>query len=455
MEKRKQLGQFFTTNTHVQNIMGGLIRNREGVALEPSCGAGDLVLTLEEHPFKKIVAVEYDTTQKSKSQKVATLYEDFFVYSSHIQHKFDTVFGNPPYVAWKNCTAETHKSAERIKTSYTSKVNLSVLFMHESINLLNPNGELIFIVPKEWFFATAAEPLREKFSAEGRFTHIIDCGEEKLFPDASVPSLLIFRWQKNDSTNILPHSSPYLLKYARTVSEAENNMYEDRYLMLTGQHNYLHVSPLLFPLISQWGTLGDYYEPKVGLVSGLDQVYKLDERTVRQVDESSVQFQVDTTRMRIPFLNVNDATGWEDIPASTKQYLMSHKKELLGRRIARFDETNWWKYGAVRNQEIMCSDRERFYAFAKTRSGEPFFKGEPGESFTGALVGLFAQENQPEGSLSLNSTVTLLNSAEYRKIFEGLMLVSGGRLSLHQRTLSDLPFPKNVTQLEQFYSIDK
>ena len=63
--------------------------------------------------------------------------------------------------------------------------------------MLQDDGELIFIVPKEWLYNTSAQFLRDYLCENGDFTHFIDCGEEKLFDDADVPALCIFRYQKN------------------------------------------------------------------------------------------------------------------------------------------------------------------------------------------------------------------------------------------------------------------
>ena len=436
---KKNLGQFFTVNPDVQAVMASLLVNRTGAALEPSSGDGDLVAVLEQFPYARIDAVELDPTKGGKS-KTSPTYQDFFLFASQALEagrSYDVIFGNPPYVPWKSVEPETVENAASVKAAYTDKVNLSVLFMDRALDLLAPGGEIVFIVPKEWFFATAAAPLRAKFATGGSFSHLIDCGEEKLFADASIPSLLIFRWVKGTK------SSPCL--FAPDLAVAKAGRYQTKTLSTTTAGLFCLLSPDLAADIAGWRTLCEQYAPKVGLVSAADAVFKLGDGV--QIETELVQYQVDTTRARARFLNANHIEAWADMPPQAAQYLLSHKPELLARKIAVFSEANWWKYGAVRNQEIMKTATARFYVLAKTRRADPAFVGSPCESFTGALLALFAR---PEALIPIEAAVKLFNSPRYREILAGMMLIAGGRLSLHQATLEELPFPRQEAELRRF-----
>lgn len=200
MTNKKQRGQFFTVNDTVLDNIMSLVEEPAGRTLEPSAGAGNIMKSfLQKFPNSKIEGWELDTSITPVDKNLNIVFGDFFVRAEKEHGKFRTIIGNPPFVAWKNVEEKTKASASLAKIGYSDKTNLYHLFMDKCIDLLEDDGQLIFIVPKEWVFSTSALPLRKKMLEFGTITHIIDGGEEKVFPDADVPALIIFRYVKTPS----------------------------------------------------------------------------------------------------------------------------------------------------------------------------------------------------------------------------------------------------------------
>jgi hypothetical protein len=239
--------------------------------------------------------------------------------------------------------------------------------------------------------------------------------------------------------------TPSICQYAPDLATAVVGKYQRRLFTVTAGGLFALLSPKLATEMTAWGTLGDQYLAKVGLVTGLRHIFTLPDEV--EVESEAVQYQADTLGRRSRFLNVNHFAHFAEIPPLAARYLLAHKEQLLGRRIIKFDETNWWKFGAVRNQKLMDSETPRFYVHGKTRSLQPAFVGQPGEAFTGSLLGLF---QKPSADITPAQAVALLNSPRYRQILAGLMLIAGGRLSLHPTVLVDLPFPRHQTDLRAF-----
>jgi adenine-specific DNA-methyltransferase len=65
-----------------------------------------------------------------------------------------------------------------------------------SIENLKDEGELVYIVPFNWFNSTFAESLRNYLVRNGYFEAIIHFGEYKLFEDCS-PNSIIFKYRKS------------------------------------------------------------------------------------------------------------------------------------------------------------------------------------------------------------------------------------------------------------------
>jgi adenine-specific DNA-methyltransferase len=428
---KKSLGQFFTRHGDVHTSMLKLVRHTTGRALEPSCGEGHLVAVLEEHrPGLELTAVEFDTSLEPVCD-TTVVFDDFFAFAAKTPH-FDVVFGNPPYVAWKEVLAPTRASAAAVKAPYSDKANLYHLFIDRCIDLLTPGGELVFIVPKEWLYTTSAAPLRAKITATGAITHLVDCGEDKLFSDASVPALLIFRFEKGAKGD---------LTYYPTLAAHLADEPQERRLLVRGER-WILLSPQTAELVSDWDVLGAGISVKVGLVTGLDAAFKLPAGS--KVSRRYVSEQVTTKRTAERFLDANACESFDALPRAVREHLEPHQEALLARRIARFDETNWWRYGAIRNAEAMGSSTRRVYALAKTRANDPFFT-HSAKHFTGGVLGLFLSELW-EG-VGEEEIVRLLNSALFRELLVGMFLTSADKVSLQPATLHDVPFPTGPEQL--------
>ena len=183
---------------------------------------------------------------------------------------------------------------------------------------------------------------------------------------------------------------------------------------------------------------------KVGLVTGYDKAYKIAKKN--SIEKSAIQKQVDTSKKITYFINVNNISKETDIPKNALKHLLSFKDSLIRRRISKFDESNWWKYGAVRNSELMSSKSKRFYSLAKTRSNKPFFTSSA-KFFTGGVLGYF---DKGKNDITVVEAVEMLNSIEYREIFYSYFFITRDKLSIQPSTISDLPWPNSKDQAKGF-----
>ena len=144
MHKINNLGQVFTPE-HIVSKMVGLIKNGNSI-LEPSCGDGIFLKYLTN---KNITGIEFD----AQYCPINALNIDFFDYD--ISNKFDTIIGNPPYIAGKNIINSTLSKINSNLITH-GKSNLYLYFIEKCINHLTENGELIFITPREFIKTTSS-----------------------------------------------------------------------------------------------------------------------------------------------------------------------------------------------------------------------------------------------------------------------------------------------------------
>jgi adenine-specific DNA-methyltransferase len=141
---KRNLGQFFTPQ-YLVDFCILLIKNKNGYLLEPSCGNGAFYKCMSD----KSTFIEIDKSVIT-SNKVLNI--DFFDFPT--SNKFDVIIGNPPYVD-NECFVVKHKTDIKVKA------NLYLYFIEKSFHHLSENGELIFIVPREFIKLTSAKYVNE------------------------------------------------------------------------------------------------------------------------------------------------------------------------------------------------------------------------------------------------------------------------------------------------------
>lgn len=176
------LGQHWTSSEIVK-FMVGLMKN-EGSILEPSAGSGRFLEQLPKHT----VALEYDPTVANSVHD----YEFGNFFDFPLNRKFDTIIGNPPYVAGKLLKKDWLCSWKGVSPK---TANAYVHFIDKCLEHLNPKGELIFIVPYTFLGDTSyGSKVRNKMLCMGSIT-------DYYIPNAKWESAnvgtCIFRFQKD------------------------------------------------------------------------------------------------------------------------------------------------------------------------------------------------------------------------------------------------------------------
>ena len=318
------------------------------------------------------VGLEIDTSKISDS-RVFNL--DFFDYNP--RKKFDTIIGNPPYVRHRDILPSTLK---KIDNPLDGRSNLYLHFIWRSIDLLSKGGELILITPREFLKATSAVPLNARLWADGSFTYFEDWGDHKIFPGFS-PNCVVFRWEKGRESKVLDDGRIFREKNGQIWFGPENS-----------------------------NLVSDYFDVKVGAVSGADWVYSHPSGDTSFVC-SRTRVSGETRRMIY-----NSA---KDHP-----HLEKYKSVLISRKVKEFDDRNWWEWG----RSYPHKNGLRIYVNGKTRQKDPFFVSEE-LAFDGSVLALFPRTH----TIDLEQAAVELNSADWNV----MGFVCGGRFQFSQRSLSN------------------
>ncbi len=149
LDKRKKFGQFMTPYDIIDQAIQPLDLSHIKNILEPSCGTGQFIDRLIDKEYNgKITGIELDTDiykiiKKSykKNKNVDILNDNFLTHK--FEETYDLVLGNPPYFEFK----PDHILKNEFNDVINGRVNIYMLFIKKSIDLLNPSGILIFVIP--------------------------------------------------------------------------------------------------------------------------------------------------------------------------------------------------------------------------------------------------------------------------------------------------------------------
>jgi len=364
------LGQVFTPPDVVHAMLA--LRQNKGSVLEPAAGCGAFMRELEPGA----IGIELDAHVAAADARVRV--GDFFAYST--ENQFASVIGNPPYVRFQSIRNDTRELLPM--TWFDRRSNLYLFFIAKSMLHLEKGGELIFITPRNFLKSTNAKRLNEELYAQGCITHFADLGDRRIF-NGFTPNCAIWRWER-DRAN-------------RETAMGNRFCYRD------GQ--------IWFGAHPRGGSLGDFFDVRVGAVSGADSIFA-------NARHANVKMVCSRTR----------TDGYERKMIYNKPcgYLEGFKSVLLGRRVRKFDESNWWQWGRA-----YCKrGGPRIYVNCKTRMAKPFFVSET-ESYDGAMLALFPKR----GDMRLGKAADALNKLDW----QSLGFVCGGRLLFTQKSLQNAP----------------
>jgi adenine-specific DNA-methyltransferase len=383
---KHNLGQYFTTHIVLKTQVFNFILNAPSNILEPSIGQGDLISFITD----KIQNVTFDMYEIDTNiqlldniQKNSVIYGDFM--KQAITKLYKTIIGNPPYV--------------RTKTG-----NLYIDFTEKCYHLLDDNGELIFIVPSDFLKLTSASKLLNIMMTNGTFTHIFHPNNEKMFENASI-DVIVFRYCKNSSIE-------------------KKVLYNDKTLYITNSNGLItfgeeeNRNSFIFQ---------DYFDIYVGLVTGKEEVYKNNKLGNIQILNGENKLDKYIYIEKYPCEN-------EEI----NNYLFNHKKELIERKIRKFNETNWYEWGALRNITAINTNagKDCIYIYNLTRKPIVAFVGKV-NYFGGSLIMLI-----PKKKCNLNNIVEFMNSNTFKNNF-----MFSKRFKIGHRSLSNSFIPSECLSL--------
>jgi hypothetical protein len=164
--------------------------------LEPSCGSCEFIHYLDKN-FKgrDITGIEkndyiYDKIKDMKfsKNKVKLFRKNYLEFTT--DKKYDLIIGNPPYFVMKKKEVD-----KRFLSLFDGRPNIFILFIIHSFDLLNNDGILSFVLPKNFMNCLYYDKLRGYIYKNYTILHIEDCKDDDFLETNQ--ETIIFIIQKN------------------------------------------------------------------------------------------------------------------------------------------------------------------------------------------------------------------------------------------------------------------
>lgn len=142
-----------------------------------------------------------------------------------IQHGFDIVIGNPPYIQIQKFSGQDIQKAwnDQNYATYCRTGDIYALFIEKGINILNNSGLLTFITSNKWMRAGYGDSLRDFLASKSLPAKLIDFGGYKVFEAATVDTNILITSKSPVETNnysSLHNKYPF---YACTIADDFNS----------------------------------------------------------------------------------------------------------------------------------------------------------------------------------------------------------------------------------------
>lgn len=295
----------------------------------------------------------------------------FFDYP--VYNEFNSIVGIP------HCLSYKHIINKDKLQGHGRNTNLYVFYIDKCLKHLGRNGELIVHTPSD--FLKNSPVLNQKIYQMGTITDVIHTGKA---------GQIIWRFAKDN------------FSYKTLVDGHWNN-----FISMNDQLMFLN-NDYSIPFT-------DLFTIRVGAISGFDEAFVSERGNIEFVTAKTPQ----TGLLKKVFFNEKDCS------------LVKHKEKLLGRKIKKFNEENWWTWG--RNHYI--SDEPRVYVPCRTRNAHPFFHHEC-KNYDSSVLAIFFKGRVKPGRI-----VNLLNKVDWNE----LGFKTGKRFVFSQKSLENIRLPKDFS----------
>lgn len=464
---KNKYGQYFTIPSIAEFMVSLIDKGSGSRVLEPSCGEGVFLSILQNRGFNNLTGYEID---KSLSTEYDFVRHESFV-SSSVDDKYDVVIGNPPYIRWKNLEKELKDELESSKLwnmYFNSLCDYLFIFVLKGIEQLTESGEMIFICPEYWMNTTNSKPLRDFMTTNGYITDIYHFKEAPLF-EGVTSSFVIFKYVKSKSEkDIILH------KYTKVGKPEYHELLDgtcfeiihipqfkcgERWILADSREQEelflfeksCSKNDSLFTDASDLHRIGDYCDIGNGMVSGMDNAFKINDVSSLSDVERNYVIKVYKAKDLVRFYSNNNSNYVFVTDDFDEEFFKENCPNFYGQLKPKECELNkrynygkklpFWQFAFPRNEKLFRRSEKRIFIPCKeritTRHYFRFVEADENIFPLQDVTGIFKKKNCRE---SLEYLLAFLNS---KNVFNWLKyngIVKGDIVEFSEAPIASIPY---------------
>ena len=256
---KKNNGIFYTDTELADSIVDFLDIPKKSSILDPCCGTGSFIYTLQSKGYEKVYGCDFDAkkvkkcmelNESKKIRKMDTIGQDGDTVLKKMRHsQFDYIIGNPPYAPLgKNVSIDA--TADFVSTVKSAGSNLFVAAVYRAFELAKDDGIISLIIPKNLLHISSYKKIRKVLLKEKKIISIIELGIHfKTVRGEQVVLTMKNSYEENNKIKFYSYNHGKI----SFMSEISQDYYDDEIIVFTDNEEV----PIYDKLKESYEQLGD------------------------------------------------------------------------------------------------------------------------------------------------------------------------------------------------------
>lgn len=238
-EEKKNEGIYFTSNTIIKSSIKEVkkyLKNNINI-LEPSCGSCQFInYLIKGIDYQSITGIELNKTIFNdikniyNDSKIKLFNENYLSFESSIL--YNLIIGNPPFFVLKkpkdkNKLKKFKEEVLKYNNFYDGRVNIYIIFIAKSLELLAENGILAFVLPKNFLNCLYYDKLRQNINKNYKILNIIDHSSDKYIDTEQNTCMFILQNCKGDNKSFIYEKNNNIIFNTKSNIKQIKSFYEE------------------------------------------------------------------------------------------------------------------------------------------------------------------------------------------------------------------------------------